>query len=74
MIRLTKRVRDGLHGAAAIAETVLEHGGEGFGLECVDGPDHGPCNKKTCEICTDFANIRLACEYIRQLANKEPRI
>jgi len=72
MPRLTKRVRDGLNGMCGACETILDtEGGAGWGLECVAGPDKFPCEKPSCEVCTSFENMRLACEYVRYIANKK---
>ena len=68
--RLTKRVRDGLNELATIGETVIETGGEGWGLECTRGEDYSPCNRPNCEICVAMENLRRACAYARHLANK----
>jgi hypothetical protein len=71
-MRLTKRVRDGLLEMTVIASTVLEHGGEGWALECTAGPDFTPCQRRDCEICSDYKNLELAVAWLRQfLARKE---
>jgi hypothetical protein len=66
MKRLTDRILDALNSVASHTETILEHGGEGWALECVAGPDGEPCGKlKTCETCRNFKDCEDAAAWLR---------
>ncbi len=61
---VTKRIRSGLLELASIGDTILQAGGEGWALECKQGPDFGPCNKADCETCQSRIDLENAVAWL----------